>query len=350
MLQNVWQDVRYGFRGLVTRPGFTLIAIADAGARHRQRGRDFQRHPERAARSGPVRGRRANRVRPDSRCEPQRAWWPHRLSGARVPRLPGTEPGVRRRHRRRLRRRPADDQGRHAAVCSAASSRRTPSGFSVCRRSSVAASSIPTSQPGAPPVFVMSHKMWVAQYSMDPGVVGRTFVLNGVPTTCVGVMPPRFTKQGADLWKPMKLDRADPAQQRRYIVFQAKLKRGCHVRAGDRGDGSRRAPDREALSRQLPAEVHRARRELGRRPRAAVPDDAVHAVCGGRRAAAHRVHQRRQHAARARRRARKGDGDSHVARSRPLAARASAAHREPDARVRRRGARVCLRVRGHLRA
>jgi hypothetical protein len=25
MLQNVWRDVRYGFRGLVTRPGFTLI-------------------------------------------------------------------------------------------------------------------------------------------------------------------------------------------------------------------------------------------------------------------------------------------------------------------------------------
>ena len=66
-------------------------------------------------------------------------------------------------------------------------------------------------EPGAPPVFVMSHKMWVAHYSMDPAVVGRAFVLNGVPTTCIGVMPPRFTKQGADLWKPMKLDRADPA-------------------------------------------------------------------------------------------------------------------------------------------
>ena len=81
-------------------------------------------------------------------------------------------------------------------------------------------------EPGAPPVFVMSQKMWVAQYSMDPGVVGRTFVLNGVPTTCVGVMPPRFTKQAADLWKPMRLDRADPAQQRRYYRLSGKAEAG----------------------------------------------------------------------------------------------------------------------------
>ena len=27
MLQNIWQDVRYGFRGLVNRPSFTAIAV-----------------------------------------------------------------------------------------------------------------------------------------------------------------------------------------------------------------------------------------------------------------------------------------------------------------------------------
>ena len=45
----------------------------------------------------------------------------------------------------------------------------------------------------------MSHKMWVKHFNLDPGIVGRTFVLNGVPTTLVGIMPPRFTKLGADL-------------------------------------------------------------------------------------------------------------------------------------------------------
>ncbi len=54
-------------------------------------------------------------------------------------------------------------------------------------------------QPGAPPVFVMSHGMWFSRFSLDPAILGRTFVLNGVPTTLVGIMPERFTKLGADL-------------------------------------------------------------------------------------------------------------------------------------------------------
>jgi putative ABC transport system permease protein len=80
--------------------------------------------------------------------------------------------------------------------------------------------------PGAPPVFVMAHKMWVKHFNSDPTVVGRTLVLNGAPTTCVGVMPARFTKIGADLWRPIALNRADPLVNKRYFVFQARLKPG----------------------------------------------------------------------------------------------------------------------------
>jgi hypothetical protein len=42
---------------------------------------------------------------------------------------------------------------------------------------------------GAPPVFAMSYKMWAEHFGLDPAIVGRPFVLNGVPTTLVGVMP-----------------------------------------------------------------------------------------------------------------------------------------------------------------
>src|ERR687890_153955 len=44
--------------------------------------------------------------------------------------------------------------------------------------------------PGAPAVFVMADRMWVRKYNRDPAILGKTFVLNGVPTTLVGIMPP----------------------------------------------------------------------------------------------------------------------------------------------------------------
>jgi len=81
-------------------------------------------------------------------------------------------------------------------------------------------------KPGAPPVFVMSYKLWVKRFNLDPSILGQTFVLNGTPTTLVGIMPPRFTKLGADLWIVRALDRSDPRASRDYWNFQAKLKPG----------------------------------------------------------------------------------------------------------------------------
>src|SRR5206468_334042 len=66
-------------------------------------------------------------------------------------------------------------------------------------------------KPGASPVFVMAHKLWRARYNLDPQILERTFVLNGVPTTLVGIMPPRFTKLAADLYRPVSLERGEHA-------------------------------------------------------------------------------------------------------------------------------------------
>ncbi|HEX6739758.1 MAG TPA: ABC transporter permease, partial [Vicinamibacteria bacterium] len=81
-------------------------------------------------------------------------------------------------------------------------------------------------QPGAPPVFVMSHKMWRKNFGLDPAVLGRSFMFNGVATTLIGIMPPRFTKLNADIYLPAILDRADPQVNERFFMFQGKLKRG----------------------------------------------------------------------------------------------------------------------------
>jgi putative ABC transport system permease protein len=80
--------------------------------------------------------------------------------------------------------------------------------------------------PGAPPVFVMAYKLWVKRFNLDPSILGKTFTLNGTPTTLVGIMPPRFTKLGADVWIVRAMERGDPRANRDFWMFQAKLKPG----------------------------------------------------------------------------------------------------------------------------
>src|SRR5262245_9470271 len=84
-------------------------------------------------------------------------------------------------------------------------------------------------KPGAPPVFVMAYKMWAKRYHLDPSILGKTFVLNNVPTTLVGIMPPRFTKRGADMWRVVKLDPADADGKNRFFQFQGRRKPGVTV-------------------------------------------------------------------------------------------------------------------------
>jgi len=71
-------------------------------------------------------------------------------------------------------------------------------------------------QPGHDRVDVISHEVWMRRWGGDPGVLNRTFSLNGQPHLVVGIMPPGFLfptgKQlhplvvfgpRIDVWKPM---------------------------------------------------------------------------------------------------------------------------------------------------
>jgi len=84
-------------------------------------------------------------------------------------------------------------------------------------------------RPGAPPVFVMAYKLWIKRFNQDRSILGKTFVLNSVPTTLVGIMPQRFTKLGAEVWMAKTMNRSDPQESRDYWNFQAKLKRGVTI-------------------------------------------------------------------------------------------------------------------------
>jgi putative ABC transport system permease protein len=62
-------------------------------------------------------------------------------------------------------------------------------------------------KPGATPVFMMSYKLWHDQFNSGPAVIGKSFALDGIPRTLVGVMPPRFRWGEPDIWIPFPLDR-----------------------------------------------------------------------------------------------------------------------------------------------
>ncbi len=63
-------------------------------------------------------------------------------------------------------------------------------------------------RPGAPPVFVMNYRLWQREFGGDPKILGTTFILNGKPTTLVGIMPLRFNAFGANFWMPVTPDYA----------------------------------------------------------------------------------------------------------------------------------------------
>jgi putative ABC transport system permease protein len=102
--------------------------------------------------------------------------------------------------------------------------------------------------PGAPPVAVMNHRAWTTRFGADPGVIGRTLVLDGQPYTVIGVMPPRFEWNIADLWLPAAMQRSDdPRTPRGMRAFQAHLRPGvtaAEAEAQLNVIGARRAAER----------------------------------------------------------------------------------------------------------
>ena len=84
-------------------------------------------------------------------------------------------------------------------------------------------------RPGAPPVAVLRYRAWITYFAGDPAVVGSSVRTNGEARTIVGIMQPRFTWHGADLWVPGSIDAdpaTSPAPQRN---FQARLRPGVTV-------------------------------------------------------------------------------------------------------------------------
>ena len=64
--------------------------------------------------------------------------------------------------------------------------------------------------PGSGAVVVMSYRLWRQEFSADPGIIGKSISINGVPFDVAGVMPGAFHGfkqeiEPADLWVPISM-------------------------------------------------------------------------------------------------------------------------------------------------
>ena len=181
--------------------------------------------------------------------------------------------------------------------------------------------------PEGHPVVVIGHALWQRRFGGDPGVVGRTVLLNTRPYTVVGVAPARFRGAGTglvfDAWVPMMMQmQFEPGGSRlesrgnRWLDVYARLAPGvsleqAQAELGRALDAHRRAePARDARARRraLPAVARPAQRRRDPRP------DHHGARRHLRPGAAARLRQPREPAARARRQPAPGDRDPPLAR------------------------------------
>ncbi len=98
--------------------------------------------------------------------------------------------------------------------------------------------------PGTAPVAVFSHAYWRNHLAGDPAIIGRTVTLNGRAFTVVGIAPPTFHGSAAglafDVWVPMMMQTAVMPGNRLaqrgngWLQVMARLKPGVPVARAQR--------------------------------------------------------------------------------------------------------------------
>ncbi|MDQ3068670.1 MAG: ABC transporter permease [Acidobacteriota bacterium] len=90
--------------------------------------------------------------------------------------------------------------------------------------------SVAEDEPGREPVAVLSHRLWSRRFRGDPGAVGATIRINGVPHTVLGVMPASFdlTSTSEELWRPIAFtaERRQQFRDEHYLRVAGRLREG----------------------------------------------------------------------------------------------------------------------------
>ncbi|HYV83180.1 MAG TPA: ABC transporter permease [Pyrinomonadaceae bacterium] len=88
--------------------------------------------------------------------------------------------------------------------------------------------------PGSPFTVIISHDLWERQFGSDPNIINKSLTLNAHQVAVIGVMPPGFelqfpTSKHVDMWVPMIIDVGDPDYHDRnnnFLYTLGRLKQG----------------------------------------------------------------------------------------------------------------------------
>jgi putative ABC transport system permease protein len=89
-------------------------------------------------------------------------------------------------------------------------------------------------------VVLLSYRLWQRRFAGDPGAVGQTISIDGVPHDVIGVLPADFllpldfgAERRVDMLIPLTLDRAAPRNRRggHFLVSVARLRAGATLQA-----------------------------------------------------------------------------------------------------------------------
>ena len=131
-------------------------------------------------------------------------------------------------------------------------------------------------RPGAPRVVVLSHRIWQERLHGDPDAIGRQIVVNDVPRTIVGIMPPRFAypARHVELWLPLALDPAQRVRRRSISSASHGSNAACRSEAA-------RADLARVLGASSPVDLQRSRTSRRTCSRCGIRSSAPSHTCSG---------------------------------------------------------------------
>jgi putative ABC transport system permease protein len=88
-------------------------------------------------------------------------------------------------------------------------------------------------QPGAPPVFILRYKTWIERFGGDLSILNKSLVLNGIPRTLIGIMPPRFGWYDSDIYIPERMTQDAKTGSEGAWFLVGRLKRGVSVQQAE---------------------------------------------------------------------------------------------------------------------